>query len=196
MPASYQARQCIDCAPPRHGRPRFRVKLNQMASMANSAENVRLVRLPAQRFYACRALNAGRHANYQLRRYVSLDGGAEIGCNGEALASSLVVNMPCPHPLSPRGNTLFGGAKLETDHTGCNVQAGLHLDTEWLQRIGPVGSSNQKIGTGAYNDRCFGADAAVVTRPARRAHRRYRLAQGPAIAALPSASDRRPAPTS
>src|ERR1700738_453484 len=51
-------------------------------------------------------------------------------------------------------------------YAGSDVQPGLPLHTDWLQRIGISRAAEQKVASEAHADRRIGADAAVTSRKA------------------------------
>src|SRR5215207_4588687 len=52
--------------------------------------------------------------------------------------------------------------QLEAGDAGRDVQSGLSLQADRLQRVGVGGTANQKIAPAADADRCIGADAAIA----------------------------------
>jgi hypothetical protein len=71
------------------------------------------------------------------------------------------------------------GLELEAGDTGGDVQPGLALHADRLQRIGVARSADQEIAAAADTDRCIGADAAVSAGKATEAEPRGRRGDGP-----------------
>jgi hypothetical protein len=52
--------------------------------------------------------------------------------------------------------------QLEAGDTGGDIQAGLSLQADRLERVGVGGTANQEVAAAADADRCIGADAAIA----------------------------------
>jgi hypothetical protein len=53
-------------------------------------------------------------------------------------------------------------AQLEAGNAHCDIEAGLPLETQWLQSEGVLGTADQRIGIAAYADRGAGCNPAVA----------------------------------
>ena len=81
-------------------------------------------------------------------------------------------------PLCQCVTPLFGGAKLEAGHAGCNVQAALRLETERLQGKALAGPSDQKIGIRFMSDTADDPRRWYFTKSSPSASHRLAIADG------------------